>query len=153
MLFRSKDRQVVLRRESPPNCAFFLHENALRMPVGNHAIMNDQLLHLVFASTRPHIDIRVVPAAAGPHPGLGGPFALFESSGAKRVVYLEHDMASLTIDSKACTDWYRDVLEKLASVALNEGESRSWLADLASEHDRPREDHDELARGEGSPLA
>src|SRR5205807_2104288 len=28
-----KDRQVLLRREHPPTCQFFIHENALRLPV------------------------------------------------------------------------------------------------------------------------
>jgi hypothetical protein len=36
------------------------------VPVGDDRIMNDQLLHLVFASARPQIGIRFVPFAAGP---------------------------------------------------------------------------------------
>ncbi len=138
-----KDRQVLLRREWPPHCDFLVHENALRMRVGSDAIMNDQLLHLVFASARPHIRIRIVPAQAGPHAGLGGAFTLMRYSKAKPVISLEHHVTSLFLDSAECVAQYREVLTRLASAALNEGQSRAWLAQLASEFDRPREDHDE----------
>jgi transcriptional regulator with XRE-family HTH domain len=148
-----KDRQVLLRRHRPPDCVFFVHENALRLPVGNDAIMNDQLLHLVFASARPHINIRVVPTAAGPHAGVGGAFRLMENPSAKPVVYLTNDVASMFLDQPECVARYRHMLATLASVALNEGESRTWLAQLASDHDRPREDRDASTAVEGVPLA
>jgi transcriptional regulator with XRE-family HTH domain len=138
-----KDRQVLLRREWPPHCDFFIHEHALRMRVGSEAIMNDQLLHLVFASARPHVRIRVVPAQAGPHAGLSGAFTLMKYLKAKQVIYLEHHVASLFLDSSECVTPYREVLTRLASAALSEGQSRAWLAQLASEFDRPLEEHND----------
>lgn len=148
-----KERQALLRRYSPPWCRFFVHESALRLPIGGNAVMNDQLLHLVFASSRPHIDIRVVPIAAGPHGGVGGAFTLMEYEKAKPVVYLEHDVASVFLDRKDYVAHYRKAIASLRAVALDEGQSRSLLAQLASENDRPREDHDECIRTGEPPLA
>jgi transcriptional regulator with XRE-family HTH domain len=148
-----RDRQTLLRRYHPPRCTFFIHESALRLPVGGDAIMNDQLLHLVFASTRPQVCVRVVPLAAGPHPGVGGAFTLLENDAVKPVVYVEHPTASLFFDDGECLRWYRKALDKLATMALDAEQSRSWLANMAGEHDRPREEQDDRARGERSPVA
>lgn len=147
-----KDRQVLLRRHWPPQCMFFIHESALQLPVGSDAVMNDQLLHLVFASARPHITIRVIPTAAGPHAGISGPFRLMTYPKAQPVVYVENEVASLFLDGSAYVGRYRQILSRLADVALDKEESRSWLAQRASDHDRPREDHDDHARSE-EPLA
>jgi transcriptional regulator with XRE-family HTH domain len=146
-----KERQALLRRHQPPWCTFFVHENALRLPVGSDAVMNDQLLHLVFASARPHIGIRVIPVAAG-SAGMAGAFMMMEYTSARPVVYVPDDVTSTFLDSPECLSAYREILRRVAKVALDEGQSRDWLAQRASEHDRPREDHDDLVRAEDSPL-
>jgi hypothetical protein len=130
----------VLHRHSPPQCTFFIHEFALLMEVGDESVMNDQLLHLVFSSGLPHITIRVIPAAAGPHAGLGGPFVVIEHKAYKPVVYLEVASTSLFITRPQIVSKYQEIYKRLASVALDEGQSRSWLAQRASEFDRPRGD-------------
>jgi transcriptional regulator with XRE-family HTH domain len=138
-----KDRQVVLRRQSPPQCSFFIHEHALRMEVGSAALMNDQLLHLMFLADRPHIEIRVVPAAMGPHPGLAGPFQLMGYDSQPPIVYLENEVASLFLDTGDVIGRYERMLGGLETAALDAGQSRRWLAELAGEYDRPRgETHD-----------
>src|SRR5205823_6236416 len=96
--------------------------------------------HLVFAAARPHLKIRVVPSAAGPHAGMSGAFSMLENPSAKPVVYVENEVSSLFLDGSEHVARYRTNLNKLAEVALDEEESRSWLARLASDLDRPRED-------------
>lgn len=135
-----KNRQALLHRLQPPWCRFYVHECALRIPVGDAAIMNDQLLHLVFASTRPHVDIRVVPTAAGL---VFGVFTLMEYTNARSVVYLENYVASTFLDRPDHVAFYRKIAVRLKDVALDEEQSRSLLAQVASEYDRPREDQDE----------
>jgi len=149
-----KDRQVLLRRENAPNCLFFIHENAFRLPVGGDAVMNDQLLHLVFASTRPHIRIRVVPSAAGPLPGLGcGGYALMQYAKENPVVYTASTVASIFLDGPAEVRVHREMLMRMAAAALDETQSRDWIAQRANEFDRPREGrHDHAHVGE-PPMA
>lgn len=148
-----KDRQVLLRRQRPPTCTFFVDENALRMRVGSARIMNDQLLHLVFATSRPQIQIRVVPASAGPHAGLSGAFRLMCYPNQNPVAYVATEAASLFLDKPEITARYQEILDVLGDIALDERQSRSWLARVASEFDRPREDHDGQPRAEDAPLA
>jgi len=46
-----------------------LSETALLTAVGSEQIMSDQLSHLRALSRRDHVDLRVLPFAAGVHPG------------------------------------------------------------------------------------
>jgi hypothetical protein len=71
-----------------------------------------------------------------------GPFRLMQYVEHDPVVEIEQDAVTLFLDRREHTDSYRQVLKRLDSVALDEGESRRVLADLASEFDRAQEGHD-----------
>jgi transcriptional regulator with XRE-family HTH domain len=129
-------RQNLMRRQWPPRFYFYIHEQALRLPVGGSKVMHEQLLTLVFATSLANCRVRVVPTAVGAHAGLGGPFMLMDYDKHAPTVYVENERASLFLDTKGDIAAYRKAIIDLASVALNEGQSREWLANLASEHDR-----------------
>jgi hypothetical protein len=103
--------------------------------------MNDQMLHLVFAADLPTISIRVIPASAGPHAGLAGPFMMLEQQRHNTVVCVEFEATSIFIGGEDRIKRYRDIWSRLADIALDEGESRSWLARRASAYDRPQGSH------------
>lgn len=148
-----KARQAILHRTNPPVCTFFIHEFALRLEVGSHGVMNDQLLHLVFASDLPHISIRVIPASVGAHAGLKGPFLVMEHAMHRPVVYLELATTSLFINQPETVARYREIESSIATIALDEEQSRSWLARRASECDRPRGDHRAWQTDRDDPVA
>lgn len=141
-----KARRVVLTKIDPVQCTFFVHENALRMPVGNAEIMNEQMLHLVFASGRPQCTVRVIPVEAGPVGTAPSSFVIFGYSEESPVVYLEHETTSDFLCRSEVLTAYRARLNRLASVALAEAESNAFFASMASEYDRQGVRHDpELA--------
>jgi transcriptional regulator with XRE-family HTH domain len=131
-----KERQRVLHKESPARFMFFVHENALRLVVGDHAVMHEQVLALLLHDGLRHVAIRVVPAEAGAQAMLGGPFRLFEFIDHRPLVYLDGPVCGLFLEDGEYVDGYRALLPTLASIALSEGQSREWLAALASEFDR-----------------
>ncbi|RZS29528.1 putative transcriptional regulator [Herbihabitans rhizosphaerae] len=135
-----KDRQVLFRRYQPPMLSFFVHERVLFMPVGGATTMNEQLLHLVLTSSQPNVSIRIVPAKVSVMADSAGPFTLQDYSLPRSLVYVESLTASLFIDNKRAVAEHRNALQRLDSVALDRDESRSWLADLANEYDRQREE-------------
>ncbi len=137
-----KERQTLLRRISPPDITFYIHEHALRLPVGGNQVMHEQMLELVFRSQRPCCTIRVIPAAAGAHAGLGGPFRMMRFEEHHPVICLETQNRSLFLESVTDIATYQLILGGLADVALNAEESRSMLVALASEYDRPGADND-----------
>jgi transcriptional regulator with XRE-family HTH domain len=71
-------RQAVLNRKPPVQFHAIIDEAALRRPAGSHAVMRRQLKHLIEASEREAVDLRVLPFAAGAHGGFQGPFQVLD---------------------------------------------------------------------------
>lgn len=129
-------RRDVLTRVNPAQCTLFVHENALRMQVGGPWVMHEQMLHLLFASTRPQCSIRVIPSSTGARGAAPGAFWIFSYPEGTPVVYLEHETTSDFLESRKDLLAYRDVLNRVARVALNEAQSREFVAWMASEYER-----------------
>ncbi|WP_116044144.1 helix-turn-helix domain-containing protein [Amycolatopsis palatopharyngis] len=138
-------RQSLFSRRPPVRFCYFLHEFVLRLPVGTSHIMSDQLHHLLRMSVRPHITLRVVPAAIGVHAGIAGQFELMEFTEFKPVVYLDSETSCLFLEEPVEIAAYRRVLHDLADKALDEGQSRELIASLATELYPSGEDRDERA--------
>lgn len=136
-------RRSLFSRENPPNCVFYLHEFALRLPVGGSDVMSDQLHHLLRQSVRPHITIRVIPAAFGAHGGTAGACWLLEFSEFRPVVYVEEETAGHFMEEPVQVSLYRKIFGSFAKIALDEGQSKDLIAGLAIELYADGEDHDE----------
>ena len=111
---------------------FYVHEQALRLPVGDSEVMSDQMHHLLRMSVRPYITLRVVPTAAGAHAGLAGSFELMTFPGNQPVVNVETENSSLFVEAKAPVDSFKRVLGSLAQVALDEEQSRGLITEIAT---------------------
>jgi transcriptional regulator with XRE-family HTH domain len=134
-------RQSLFSRERPARFTFYLHEFALRLPVGGPAVMAEQLDHLLRMSRRSYLTLRVVPAALGGHAGIAGQFKLMEFAEFKPVAYLDSETACLFLEKPEEIAAYRRILEALAGTALGEGESTQLIAALATGLAADREDH------------
>jgi transcriptional regulator with XRE-family HTH domain len=132
------DRQRLLRSQDPPRITFYVHENALCLPMGNHRVMHEQLLHLVLLCTASPFSVRVVRAGFSEFAGVG-PFTWFAHADHNPVIYAELLTTSLFLEGRDNIDAYRRILDLLSDLALDEAHSRSFLATLASDHDRPEE--------------
>jgi transcriptional regulator with XRE-family HTH domain len=128
------DRQDVLQRRQ---FVFFIHEQALRFPMGDNRLMNEQLLKLVLLAEHPWINIRIIPLAAGVEGALGGEFVLFRFDDARPLLHLGHGKVGFFLEDLAVAEEYREHLALIADVALDRGQSREMLARLASEFDVP----------------
>jgi len=133
-------RQELFTRGTGARFGFFLHETALRLPVGGAAVLSDQLHHLLRMSVRPPITVRVVPAAVGAHAGLDGSFRLLEFPEFHPVVYLESTTSALFLERREQVTAYRRILHGLAEVALDEGHSRDLIVTVAQELSADLED-------------
>ncbi len=139
-------RQSVFSREHPARFTFYLHEPVLRLPIGGTAVMSDQLHHLLRMSVRPHVTLRVLPAALGAHAALSGPFTLLQFAEFRPVAYLDSETSSLFLEKPEETAAYRRILGALAETALDEGQSRELIATVATELYADRgDDHDDPA--------
>lgn len=76
---------------------------------------------------------------------FGGGFRMMEYPGYRPLVYAQTHTASLFLEEPEEVRAYRGLLRELAVHALDAGQSREWLAALASEHDRAEGDIDDPA--------
>jgi transcriptional regulator with XRE-family HTH domain len=126
-------RQSLFSRPHRPQLTFYLHEFVLRLPVGGAEVMSEQLHALLRMSVRSYISIRVIPAVIGAHAGTAGSCCLMEFTEFKPVVYVEEETAGHFLEEPAEIASYRGIFASLANYALDEGQSRNLIADLAVE--------------------
>lgn len=124
-------RQNLFSGDQPPRFTFFIHEFALRLPVGGPVVMADQLHHLLQVATRPKVTIRIVAQSAGASPGTAGPFTVLEVSGFRPVVCVDSETSGLFLEKPAEIDAYNSILARLDDVALSVPESQELIAALA----------------------
>ncbi|MDX8030389.1 helix-turn-helix transcriptional regulator [Lentzea sp. BCCO 10_0856] len=119
----------------------FMHENAIRLPVGGPEVMAEQLHHLLRLSVRPYLVMRLIPTAFGPHAGLAGDFDLLKFKKIPPLVYVESEGANVFLEDQPSVGLYDTVLESLKRTALDEAQSRKLITDIIGEESR----HDQLA--------
>jgi transcriptional regulator with XRE-family HTH domain len=143
-VFARMSRQVILGKRPQVEFRFFIHEFALRLPIGreDRGIMRAQLDHLSEFSAHANISIRIMPAARGGHAALSGHFQLIESPEFTPLVYLDSEVSSLFLEEPHEIRAYRRVLEGLDRAALDEAQSREFIADLANRLYSSGADHD-----------
>ncbi len=129
-------RRNVLTRLNPVRCTFYVHENALRAPVGSSCVMYEQMLHLLFMSSRPQCSIRVVPTAAGPLGMAAGSFQIFTYREGAPLVCVQHEATSEFLESRDELACHRNVLRRVTRVALDDTRSRDFIARVASDFER-----------------
>ncbi|GGU14280.1 transcriptional regulator [Lentzea flava] len=120
----------------------YMHEQALRLPVGNPAVMAEQLHHLLRVSVRPYLNIRLVPTSFGPHAGLSGDFNLLKFKKIPPLVHLESEGANVFLEDQPSVDRYETVLKSLDQTALDEAASRKLITEIIGEETQ----HDQVAQ-------
>jgi hypothetical protein len=129
-------RRNVLTKVGPPQCMFYVHENVLRSAVGGPQIMYEQMLHLLFLDTRPQCCIRVIPSSAAARGSAPGSFHIFGYPEGSPVICIQHETTSQFLETKNDVASYRAVVKRVASVALDEAQSREFVSGMASYYER-----------------
>ncbi|HEX4091877.1 MAG TPA: helix-turn-helix transcriptional regulator [Trebonia sp.] len=129
-------RQQLLRQPETPLMFFIMDEAAVRRLVGGPEAMRRQLQRLLDESDKPTVTIEVVPFSAGAHPGMQGPFMLFEFPDAADddALYLEApNDARLNRDDAEEISLFRERFEVLRELSLGPQGSRDLLGRLLGE--------------------
>jgi len=128
------ERRHVLYLPDPARFTFFICEQALRLQVGTDEIMHEQLLHVVLTAALDNVTVRIVPRTAG---AFGDSFRLMEFREHRPIVYLDNlRFGGLLLEDSNYVNSYCEMLPMLADAALDEGQSREFVASLADEYDR-----------------
>jgi hypothetical protein len=135
------ERQRILSLRNPARFTYYIHEQALRLRVGTDEIMAEQLLHIVLTAALENVTVRIVPSATGERSIFGGAFRLMEFDEYRPMVYLDHiHVGGLIIEDRDHVRSYYGLLPMLDDIALNAGQSREFVAELADAYDRGSQD-------------
>lgn len=133
-------RQAVVRRPiDPPALQVLLNESVLRWQVGGAGVMAAQLDRLAEASGLPNVSLRVVPFAAGFHPGiLSGSFNILRfplnGNGAESeppTVYADLFTGALYLDKPGEIERYSGAFADVWDKALDEPTTRKLIMQAA----------------------
>lgn len=128
-------RQEIMSSPRPPEIRMVLDEAALHRPFGGPEIMRKQRTHLLELSESGKAAIRVLPFAAGAHPGHNGSFTLLNigHNGDMAMVLVEGLTQSWYLEESEDVERYRLILGRLQNLALTESGSRAMIQRLQSE--------------------
>ena len=123
------NRQRVLARDTPLLLDVVLDEAAILRPVGDAAVMREQLAHLARIAGQPGVNLQMLPLAAGPHPATTGEFTIlgFPELIAPDVVYLENMTSDLYVEREADVYRYAMAFDRLRAIALGPDDSAALI--------------------------
>ncbi|GGN14222.1 hypothetical protein GCM10011609_63510 [Lentzea pudingi] len=127
---RAARQQQLFRRRC--DMTFYIHEQALRLPVGSSEVMSDQLHHLVTMGVRPYITYRILLTSAGAHAGLAGSFTLMTFDKLEPVVFIDAENHAVFLDDKGSAKAYKNIVSSLDRVALDAEQSMELIERLTS---------------------
>lgn len=126
-------RQAILDRdERAPKLIAVITEAALCYRWGGAEEQRQQLQRLIEMSRRPHVELRVLRFADGPHPGMNSLINAFTFpyDDEPPMVYLETDTSMTEVSPKEAKS-YLDLFERIRASAASETESAAFLNTLA----------------------
>jgi transcriptional regulator with XRE-family HTH domain len=127
-------RQEILSRDDPPSLLVILDQWAVRRPVGGRDTMGEQVRHLLEASEKPSIRIRLVPESVGAHEGLSGDFGILDFSSDKPGFgFQEGAVRGLALPSREDMDALNLAWTTLDGEAATWRDSRATLEESAKQ--------------------
>ncbi|WP_431044545.1 helix-turn-helix domain-containing protein [Streptomyces sp. P1-3] len=125
-------RRDVLDRNDPPQCTFLVHEAALRMEFGGPEVAREQLEHVVDATERDNVTVRVIPFSAGGFPNAGNStLYLYGQVSQLDTVQLDGSTGSTLLDAEVHLANYRRVLERTEAKCLTPEKTRDFIRAIA----------------------
>jgi hypothetical protein len=121
-------QQILTRDDDPCRLHAVIDENALQR-ITDPAIRRAQLRHLVEITSRPNIDVQVLPISAGVYPIAGEAFTClsFSDPSERDIVFLESAIDDRMLEETDELDRYMLKFEKLRTAALSPEATRTTL--------------------------
>ncbi|MFF0307861.1 helix-turn-helix domain-containing protein [Streptosporangium sp. NPDC004379] len=126
-------RQEILKGEDPPQLSVIIDEAVLRREVGGPECMVNQLHHLIEHTSRPNIEIRVLPFSAGAHASPTGAFRILRMKDPyPEVAYVETPKGAVYVESPD-TERFMLTYDDLRKLTLVPEDSAELISALAEE--------------------
>jgi transcriptional regulator with XRE-family HTH domain len=138
---RNNRQRILGRSVNAPDVRFVLNEGILRRLIGGPDIMGAQLDHLIELAELPTVELKIMPFAAGWHPGVvtGGfvglrfPTAPDGTDTEPPTVYVESYTGALYLEKQSEIDRYDQAFAGIWAMALDERASIDLIKQAATE--------------------
>lgn len=124
-------RQRVLDRIDPPRVQVIIEEMVVRRTMGDPVMMYGQLQHLLAASARRNVSVRVLPFDAMVAVAVQGSLKILDCPDQPTLCYEETRSTSAFLEDEEFIDKARVAWKKLSAAALSDEDSRRLIAELA----------------------
>ncbi|MFH8368064.1 helix-turn-helix domain-containing protein [Streptomyces sp. NPDC018031] len=127
-------RARIFDRVEPPACLAIIHEAALRMRFGGRKVAREQLEHLIEASQRPSVAVRVIPFTSEVFIEITQP-VLYVTSSVPQLdtVQIDSALGNHFLDSEVDLAKYKTLLDIAESASLAPEASRQLIHHIARE--------------------
>jgi len=123
-------RQRRLTGDDAVELCAVVSEAALRQAIGGADAMHAQLRHLLDRAALPNVELRVVPASAGAHPGLVGPFTIMRFRDAADLVRVATRGGDIYFEDP---EPFAQALRRIKSTAVPPRKSVAMIAAMTKE--------------------
>jgi transcriptional regulator with XRE-family HTH domain len=128
------DRQALLASTTAPVLWVFLHEAAVRLPVGGHAVMAEQLTHITkTARSSRRIVVRVLPFEAGAAAFLDTSTVVMTFQDGPPITYTEGAYTGQLIEEVALVARYQRAYDLVRAASLSPESSLDFIASAAKD--------------------
>lgn len=121
-------RAEVLRRTNPVHMVALIGEASIRQKIGSPEVRKHQLRHVLTMAELESVTVQVVPSNVGWHPGLMGPFILFDFEKAPSIVHLEHHRSGVFLYDEADVEAYRIAADEIRALAMSPEDTARFIA-------------------------
>lgn len=125
-----RQRQV-LSQTHPPALRFVIDEAVLQRTAGSSMVMREQLRHLIAVAALPHVTLRILPFAAGMHPGLSG-FATLEFDDGSGVVVVESIAGMRLLEEIEIYQHCVETFDRLLDMSLDPDTTTQMIDEAAT---------------------
>ncbi len=138
--WRDRAQQVRLRRQevldrpdgTAPDLVAVITEASLLYRWGTQEDRREQVHYLIGMGDRPRVDLRMLPFARGPHPGMSSLISIFDFPGDEPgLVYLENDAAVQEVTNIGEVDQYAAIFGSIHEAALDAPATTAYLTRLS----------------------
>ncbi len=134
---RQERAQALLEDPADPDLWFIIHEAALRVAVGGHQVMREQLEHIAEVARSDRAVIQVMPFPAGENPLLYGMVTLMTFVDEPPVVYTESAYSGQLIEDPAVVASFAKSYDLARASALSPEASLAFVEGLLAEDYSP----------------
>lgn len=127
------NRQRILDRIDPPRLHLIIEEMVLRRTIDDPVMMYGQLQHLLAASARRNVTLRVLPFGAVVAIAAQGSLKILDCPGQPTICYEESRSTAAFLEDDQLVANVSLAWKKLSAAALSEEDSRRLVASLAGE--------------------